>query len=488
MKIRQNLTFLWLILCCFGCCFQIFHLASQYFSYEINTNVRLLFKKQVIVPSETFCFQTYFMIKWDTLRRNAIEEILDGVIDLQTVFNTNDTESGKASLKQITSMDQRTKLVGNVYKQYPLHFIFNNMTYTFKEVFDEEWTMGYRPESNDYFKGLPFDEYYEVTTFMRDGLKCFTLNIRENYRSKLHFKKIKRQPIASFFLNAVTFTLDLLKKMPYFWYMIDKRGKCSQGGIPAYLSLETKPNVNLGLSYKEYEEVLLPPPFDTMCRNYSVSQDGQQAFISQDHCYESCYKQESLRTTKGLLPGILMFANDSASIIPYSDELKGESVTLTKTGQKVLMKNLRHKLSAECEKKCWQRDCHVKTFIPRQTSLIKTDDELQMTIFYYVSPSPVTQAVFLPQYSWTQFITDIISTCGFWVGFSAFGAASWLKSIAKTFTQPFKPAKKQKKKVNRFIDHTSQKKTLPPTNGQLDCMTRLHLQIIHTNISVFQTL
>ena len=484
MKIWHNLSFLWLIVCSFGCCFQIFQLGSQYLSYEINTNVRLLFKKQVIVASETFCFQTYFMIKWDILRRDAIEKIFDGVIDPQIVFNNNETESGKASLKEITSMDQRTKLVGNFYKQFPLNFIFNNMTYTFKEVFDEEWTMGYRPDSNDYFKGLPFDEYFEVTTFMRDGLKCFTLDIREKYWLMLDFKKIKRQPIASFFLNSVTFTLDLLKKMPYFWYMTDKRGKCSQGGIPAYLSVETKPNVIIGFSYEEYEEVLLPPPFDTMCRKYSVSEDG---FISQDHCYESCYKWESLRATRSLLPGILMFANDSASIIPYSDELEEASVTLTETGEKVLMKNLRHNLSEECEKKCWQRDCHVKTFIPRQTSLINRNDELQMTIYYYVSPSPVNQAVFLPQYSWTQFITDIIATCGFWMAFSAFGAASWFRSMAKTFTQPFKPETKQKK-INRFVDHTSQRQTSSLTNGQFDWKARLVFQVNQTNISVFKTL
>ena len=445
MKITKKLAFLWLILCFCGKAFQDFRLGDQYFSYEINTNVRLLFKKQIVTPSATICFEPQTMVKWESMSMVDKEKLLDEVIPLEDAFDGDESETATVSQKALDSLNlfSRIQLMSNFIDKFSISYIFNN-TLSYHEVFSQNSTIGYKPESNDY-ANIPFDDYFKVTTYMRDLLKCFALEVKPQYLVNLDYKKLKRQPSIPFLLNSVTIPLQILSRVKVYYYWTEPRGKFSQGGLPSYLRMETSEHQVVGLSYEQYEERLLPPPFDTDCRNYS--EGNGQLFKSQDDCFEQCFRRESLATTGHILPGVLIFPSDSSPLIPYFKQILEQEVNNRKTNQEVPLKTLFNELLDVCENECIQRDCLVTTFLPRQTAFVKRDSESGFTIDFYVSPSPVTEADFLQQYSWTQFVTDIIATSGFWLGFSALGASDSIKRIGKTLVSAFLGEKQKKIRV-----------------------------------------
>ena len=257
----KKTSFVWFIVCLSCTSFQIYKLGSQYFQYDINTNVRLENAKQLIPPSAILCFETIYLIKWTDLPPDVLDKII-GNAEVPL------TAEGKVDPSRITSCFPNCKwlhIYWNIFPSQlslttsPTHIMTSLLMFPFCSMI---------PTNNDIKIGY-FDLYYEVTTFIRDNLKCFTLDVKEKWLTNLTYNKVRRQAVVSLVLSALGIREEMLPHIRETYYMVGPRGGVIQAGFSSLLILPTSKNTIKGVSYEEYEENLLGPPFDTWCRNYT---------------------------------------------------------------------------------------------------------------------------------------------------------------------------------------------------------------------------
>ena len=418
----KKTSFIWFIFCLICTSYQIYQLGHQYFQYDINTNVRLEKPKQLIPPSAILCFETIYLVKWTELPKDVLNKIISGV-------DVPFTEEGYVNPLKIT-LFPKLQVASHLFENFPISVFFNNLTYSYSDIFVNFPTIFYDPNKNDIKIGS-FDQYYEVTTFVRDNLKCFTLNVREEWLTNLTYNKIRRQAVTSLAMTSLRIKGEMLPHIREMYYTVGLRGSVVQAGFSSALILPTSKNTVKGVSYEEYEEHLLGPPFDTWCRNYSDSPNENGDIVrNSDECYEQCARQLTLNTIAKYLPGITTFDNETASMVPFDHFYQNEELVTT-TGGKILAKELYNYVDDHCEDQCRQKDCIKKTFIPRPTSSNTRPDDSDFGMNLFIRQTPVLLATCLPQYSLTQFGTDLFSAVGFWLGLSALGSLSHVINLYK---------------------------------------------------------
>ena len=415
-------SFLWLIFCLICTSYQIYQLGHQYFQYDINTNVRLENPRQLVPPSAILCFETIYLVKWTELPKDVLDKIIGGV-------DVPFTEEGYVDPTKITFFP-KLKVASHLFENFAISVFFNNLTYSFHEIFVDVPFFFYDPNTNAIKIGV-FDQYYEVTTFVRDNLKCFTLDVREEWRKNLTYNKIRRQAVVSTVMSSLSIRTEMLPYIRETFYMFGLRGGVIQAGFSSLLIIPTLNGTVKGVSYEEYEEHLLGPPFDTWCRNYSDSPNENGDIVrNTDECYEQCARQLTLNTIAKHLPGITTFENETASMVPFDSFYRNDEL-ITTVGGKIQAKDLFNYVDDHCEYQCRQKDCIKKIFIPRPISTNSQPDESDFTLNLFIRQTPVLLAICLPQYSFTQFGTDLFSTVGFWLGLSAFASLSHVINIYK---------------------------------------------------------
>ena len=431
---KTQLSVLWLLVCLQGNGFQVYHLSKQYFSYEINTNVRQAHDNVIQMPSVTLCFEAVSLIKWTKLKKKNVETLIEGVIS-EELFN-GDSLINLSAIKKLPITD-RMAVLGNLFRNFPLNVIINNMTMEAKDIFDPTMIFGYEKDKNTYIaKPGGLHLYYNISSFIRDMHKCFLLVIRDEYISDVKYFNLKRQPVSPYLVNILGIMEDVLDIVLDVLYMLSPKNSLPYAGFPPYLEKAVAKNKVYFLSYDELEEDLLPPPFETKCRDYNTPDSAGHSYQSQSDCYEKCFRNQSLETTGSLLPGLVLDSNDNYTVVPVFDLVnRMTSITHLKTGESLLVANHYNQISLKCMKKCSQFDCHIKTFIPKTTGLLQRKDELLQILNFQVRQTPLTYTRYLQQYSLAQFLVDIASSFGFWLGMTAFGANRGLQKAYEKVSQ-----------------------------------------------------
>src|SRR6185437_277482 len=76
-----------------------------------------------------------------------------------------------------------------------------------------------------------------------------------------------------------------------------------------------------------------------------------------------------------------------------------------------------------CTEECIQRDCTTHLFVPRYLTTERIPPSVStgstITIAQFISLIPVLKSDCLEQISLIQFLTDIASSLGFWLGMTA---------------------------------------------------------------------
>lgn len=148
----------------------------------------------------------------------------------------------------------------------------------------------------------------------------------------------------------------------------------------------------VALTYREYRSKLLPPPFATGCRDYA-SQG-----LSKESCYTKCMSK-------------------------FDDEPK---------------------FYPNCSRQCREKQCTTVQIIPHTISysqglqeVIDSMSGIQKgwKLITVLAPlTPVISAKTMVQFGLSQFLTDVGSSIGFWLGLSAIGATQFvMNTIVKYF-------------------------------------------------------
>jgi len=433
------------IVCLSGSGYQIYNISYQYFSFEINTNVRLVIDKKVKPPSPTFCFATINTIKWDKLSKKQVDKIFAGIYDFDETFDPNKDPLFVVSVVKNASIFELIRLVSNTLDTISIPDLVDKYSLTPCDILNCDWVGVYHPKLNGLKFGT-FDSMFDVNIYLRDVSICMSLELKQEIYDFIEFNNVKRQIIASYLISLLTFNPQAVEQLNSrgFNFMFEERNRVSEGGMSSYLSLSIRSGQTFGITYDEYQENLLPPPFDTDCRDYS-----KEGFLGQDNCYEKCVRRESLKACGKIMPSLIILPNETNPIIPsfeFAKETGGISSSVLSGGKTV--KQLFNQISQSCEESCMQRDCKIHSFFPKLMTLDQNTGREDFGINNFIRHGPMTVATCLPQYSLIQFLTDVSSSLGFWFGISAWATLGYTKDMIAYFASQDtrKPRKKAVKK------------------------------------------
>lgn len=183
------------------------------------------------------------------------------------------------------------------------------------------------------------------------------------------------------------------------------------------------------LSYEEFSNTLLPSPYPTHCRYYGHSStDIGKDIIDPGTCYDSCVADVTKKEFDTILPGIFLF----------DESIKNERKTTTHLTAYEMLNNsslleLRDKLSDQCSEICNSPACIDTFYIP---VILSMSDFPDPSVFTYTLQSPKIDTSCDPKLSTIDYLTNIFSTFGFWIGLSVLSAieiitnsiVNWIKN------------------------------------------------------------
>jgi hypothetical protein len=476
MIYQEKLSLLWLIVCCAGNVVQVYLLSSLYFGYDINTNIRLLQEEDVVVPTATICFDTLFLVKWGNLSREQLKRIFLG-FENKMIGPTPILIDGIPNTKgmKLLSILDRLIILANFHRHLTVQELFN-FTLDHEDFVVKEMITVFSPETNGFIrKPNLFDDYFNVSSYMRDALKCFGFHVKDRFAKHIFRSRIKIQPIASYVINTIIIKKELLQQANDISIMIGPRNSLSQAGMHAYNVYRMEPSRIHIISYDEYEEQLLPPPYITRCKNFSEPDENYRTFTSQDNCYEECVRRDSLRETGKIFPGLIFFKEDTQRVIPFFDMFSNISIATRE--KPTFLKDLYNQITGKCIKECSRKDCYTRTFIPKRTSRVRRANDDLFQLSFQIRQSPAIQAICLQQYTMSMFFADLISSFGFWLGLTAYGAVSCLKKVADSILQglDLKPLQERKNGSTRILVKVSRQPWKRDSEGSFAINAHSHV-------------
>ena len=458
-EIMEIFSFLWFAGCLGANIFHIYNLVYEYSKYEVSTDVQYVHPDVIQVPMTVYCFPAWRLIKFleiskeeqlQLLRREPDESSNETTwishnFDDQTLksrynlYNkTRNTWESKeilgimANLRS-NSIDEQFRLTADAKAVFTDFEVFvNNFTEGNVTIVKERY----------YFKSSRFEQFFEIKQFMRDTLKCFSFQLREEFR-ELHYTHVLRQLEYPKTIFAVQFNLEIAE-----YALTIALGVTGNDPLSATLySLEILLYTNgIALTYDAYESKLLEYPYQTDCRNYS-----KDNFVSRGDCHEKCVKKVSFESASSLnmMPAYVSLekneSNPSLKLAPiYTSSYEGY---LVDNYTAFLKKKIQEVLSF-CDEKCSQRECESKKFIPKLLSMKEKMHKPYLT--FSIPSNPYIVVVCQPKYAFIEFITALFSTLGFWLGVSVFGSVFDVKTVEKVLIEK-KVEMKRRKSGNKSI-------------------------------------
>ena len=453
---RAKVIVLWMVFCLAGNLSQVYHISSLYFQYGINTNVQLVVRDNMEIPATTLCFDLTQVLKWTKLtpeERYQIfvvefkvnsEVVRQNILkDYDALNETNESlDNLPKILKEFTDIGEKMFLSGKI-QTMNLSRLFD-LSYKDKEVVDSivHYVKFYEltiPDLsnpgksipiiktvNGYFSFFPghkdFNEVFSVTTFFKDAWKCYTFELKEEYKN-IQYYDVRRQTLFPGLLSMIHLKTSGTKDAGLINYVVTPNGKKLASGFFSFLPIAVEDNHSYSVTYETYEASLLQKPFESGCMDYGI-------MGSRGDCYESCVKDNGLSLTGRIFPGINIYPEDyDKTVITNMDILSNQSFAGLKTG---LWMNKLHDM---CESKCHAGDCFSITMIPKPLVSHKVKKGTRIVIMVPTTPRIVASSQ--PRLTLVQYLIDLFSTFGFWLGVSAFEVFNFFRRSKKALQQAY---------------------------------------------------
>lgn len=395
--------YLWSFLCLIGNIVQLEWISSQYFRYDISTNVQLFTPDFIDSPSLTMCIDMHRVIKWSNLSQEMRKNLLtqNGVsifkLPNRTVesLHVNEIEG----LLQKATHFEKMAITANI-QNINTSYIFD-ITMDWKELFSV--VGAYNSKEKRIATG---ESVLSIKEYVQDVRKCYQLESKGHLGRNLSYFAIRRMPVYHSLLSMALFSDKYVHQLRTILYGLNPLGENYYSDYSAFLLLPIERGILYTLTLNEYRTTLLPPPYETKCRNYS-----KEGVKSRGGCYESCLRVHSLKTWGRLHAHLAVFPQDKEKLMSFT-EIMGQ-------------KRKDHEVMDEkCSAECQRRDCSSFLYVPRYITIAdgRSNRGILSGIGQLVSLSPVTTTNCMKQVSLIQFLTDVSSSFGFWFGLSALGA------------------------------------------------------------------
>ena len=252
--------------------------------------------------------------------------------------------------------------------------------------------------------------HVSLTVFTMSHLRCYQIQVHSQYQI-LESEILDRQSINGNSLGA-TGILEIrqpwiLDKVSHF--LTPNGRNINYAGNPyVIVSLDT-PN-DYRVTHVRYESRLLELPYETKCRDYSSS----GGYFSKNDCLHQCLRKKCVQVY-----GHYCHFNNIYDSDREMDTQEIPKIDIEKTSKQNESKDPLD-LIASCQESCWQRECLSIILINRVVSATKNEKNVSR-IQTLSSCTPLTLAVTQPHIPFITFVTNVLSTLGFWLGLSVSG-------------------------------------------------------------------
>lgn len=406
-----KLKVIWSIICLIGNIAQIYHISLQYFLYDVTTNVQLYIPDTIDLPSLSVCFYSWKLLKWSQLSAYEKQSLLtingEDIYRFEQPYENLTSYAIRSAIENGTTLDATT-LLKNMQKKLNISDMFRLTASPF-EVFSP--VAIYNPQQRGFDFLVNGSDLMKPEEFFFDNRKCLVFNLEEKGRSNVSYFANRRINIMSGIASMYFFSEEYVSAVNEPVIALSSGKDYVRPDFNGFLAVPSQ--LRVGITYTEYRSILLPSPYATNCRNYLAS-----GFISRGKCYDVCLKAKSLHLWGSLHPLLQIFPKEKEKIITY-DELFFQ------------YSHEANRIDTECTEECKQRDCSTVQYIPRYMLFGKPYQAEQVRFFLMVTLSPITESITVEHYLLIQFVTDIASTFGFWLGLNLYAIVGFLSLMLK---------------------------------------------------------
>lgn len=409
-----------------GVSVQVYHISSEYFAYGITTRVELIIKDNLEIPTMSFCILASYLFKWENMSKEERISILhDNNIINRTVYDAiNKNEESLANinytLESITSADAWDHMLDGLILNIARFF---NVTFDLKTMFAiyDIYTEHSGTEKN--LTDSKRKYYFDMRQTLDGRFKCVSIERKDKFRVVNYYHVMRKHRLPGM-IDFMEFDINLGHRLENVIVMLTSSKKPLTKDISRRILNFTS---SFTVTWQSFYNKLLPKPFETKCVNYT-----KRTFLSQGHCFEQCLKQSFHNESNGqyMPPGVQVSMDASDNILKKRflnfDELKSGKAHTNETWGKTLKNK-----EITCERDCEAKDCESTNYNPVILEKFGWDPPgFGLSIPY----TPTISSTCLEAVSLIQFLTDLVSALGFWLGVSAFGLFDQTKKFVTSVT------------------------------------------------------
>ena len=396
-----------------------------------------------MLPSTTFCFNLIQVIDWQKLTHEERVSILQDGLGNNIFKDYNVQEETEESVKGIplivkTNSDHELKIAATSNIQMLNMSRVFDVTYKFEDMFESICTYmeEYAPAgvSRGYvqlkFTVSSFYDIFNVNECIKDMYRCYSMEYKEKYRL-VNYYHLARQGATPGLVSAVEFNRDRLNNTLGMYFLPNHSGRKPASGFYAVLPMASTISQLEHITYDIFEAKLLKAPYETKCIDYT-----ELGFEFRGECYESCLRNETISATGKIHPSVNIFGGENRNVIKFAD------VSLNYNNTRTLL----NELEDICDRRCQAKDCFSVTYIPKKLASLSGPDVHSALVVNLAPQAPIVRAVCQEALTLIQYLTDIASTVGFWLGISAFGFFHSTKKTLEHASQAFSANQDQQEK------------------------------------------
>ena len=394
LKIRRNSFGLF---CFLVNILHIYYLCDEYFRFEVTTKVQITIPDEIQVPAFTICYRLYDVIKWEDLSSDQRKKLFEGLTSEDFKSPVDLSPSNIRSLQVSRSISDQ--ISNNLYYMFNTSSIFNHTR--------DVWEVINKAEINPLIKKrMALDSLgdhrplKQTLTFFMGNCKCFTLEVKKELGIVVNYQKLVLATSGMPWIN--TFTLNS-HQLVVFLYIHSSDHVTTRLHSFKYI----EPYYYLIASLQTYTTILLPFPYSSKCKDYSII-----GATSKAHCKEMCMQAMIADKYKVLDAEFYAYVTDLYPI--RQNTLRNET---EKEG-----------IVDHCERRCCQKDCSSTLFNSDTVVYYRKNESIVVTV---ADKSPSTRTEAQAAIPFVVFMTNVLSTLGIWLGVSLLGSGSEIKRIAK---------------------------------------------------------
>ncbi|XP_053207726.1 uncharacterized protein LOC128391806 [Panonychus citri] len=416
----QILDLIILITATIGCIYQTILVTAVYLEKQVITDIRIQFSEVVRIPDLSICLYFYNFVSYQNLKTRApkIFSRLKG--KFPSVTNQSNFNEWKFSADAITFMTIEFSHLTISQMMEIMHetdLLIDKIIPTIRQM--------------DLVENVKLDEVNDcvVTTSVKEPYVCMTVSCPVLEARHLQQKDLELTQYLGTVI-AIYFKHELFIATEEYYVYLHPAGTLPYGTQMSSVTIVTEENAHkFYIEYKGFEANLLPPPYTTQCKDYTV-----EGFKSQAHALEACRNNASLERFGCSFYSDVVSADSNARLaisdyyLNYGDPRR----------RKVI-----NEIYDNCSKLHWAPDCKQKYFVPRIQKVARIDSSYSILCLSMPTEPDISNTC-QPKLPLFEYIIYIGSILGTWFGFSILTSSpmifKWFFDFLRVLTSS-KPAK-----------------------------------------------